>query len=549
MKATIKNRLAQAGRLWRTVRHLRPVQVYGRLWFRFYQPVPAPLPAPELREQSGVWREPAERASSMIAPGRFRFLNHEEELSDIGWDGPFPDKLWRYNQHYFEDLVASGWQERMAWHEPLILDWIAHNTPGQGTGWESYPTSLRIINWIKWAKSGRILSYEVRNSLAMQLRWLMGRIEWHLQGNHLFINAKALIFGGLFFAGAEAERWLSRGNDILRAQLPEQFLSDGAQFELSPMYHALAVEDLLDLLNIMADHDAEKDGELVRMLRDTAKKALCWLTAMCHPDGNISFFNDAAFGIAPSTDALLSYAERLGVAQPENSFGLTHLQDSGYVRMQLGDAVLLADLAEVGPDYIPGHAHADTLSFELSLGVERLFVNSGTSIYGSCRERLRQRGTSAHNTVEVEGGNSSEVWSGFRVGRRARPTVVDVCNKGGSLIAHGTHDGYRKLVGHPVTSRTFSLASNRLMIIDKLVPARDAVARYHLHPAVSIESTTARGAILRLASGRLVTISIEGEVLRTESATWHPFFGTSQSTQCLVLPLVSGHACFIASWD
>ena len=73
----------------------------------------------------------------------------------------------------------------------------------------------------------------------------------------------------------------------------------------------------------------------------------------------------------------------------------------------------------IGPDYIPGHAHADTLSFELSLSGQRIFVNSGISEYGLSEERLRQRQTKAHNTVSVNDLSSSQVWSGFRVAKRA----------------------------------------------------------------------------------------------------------------------------------
>src|SRR4029077_5136808 len=78
-------------------------------------------------------------------------------------------------------------------------------------------------------------------------------------------------------------------------------------------------------------------------------------------------------------------------------------------------------VGEIGPDHLPGHAHADTLSFELSLRGQRVLVNTGTSTYELSAERLRQRGTAAHNTVVVDGVNSSQVWSSFRGARRARP--------------------------------------------------------------------------------------------------------------------------------
>lgn len=85
------------------------------------------------------------------------------------------------------------------------------------------------------------------------------------------------------------------------------------------------------------------------------------------------------------------------------------LKDSGYVVAKVNEIKLITDVAKVGPDYIPGHAHADTLSFEFSIGNQRVFVNSGTSIYGLGEERLRQRKTETHNTVVVDGEDSSSV--------------------------------------------------------------------------------------------------------------------------------------------
>lgn len=105
---------------------------------------------------------------------------------------------------------------------------------------------------------------------------------------------------------------------------------------------------------------------------------------MCHPDGEISLFNDAAFDIAPSVAELDGYARRVLVdVAPIVSSPLVQLWESGYVRLARGTAVALLDVAPVGPDYLPGHAHADTLSFELSVGTQRVLVNSATPCYGS----------------------------------------------------------------------------------------------------------------------------------------------------------------------
>ncbi len=540
--------IGKAGRFWRTVRHLRPVQVYGRLVFRLSRPRPETAAAPPVRRVSGTWRAPARRRPSLVRPTRFRFLNAEADLAEVGWDDARQSKLWRYNQHYFEDLTALDSDARAAWHEELIAVWIQQNPPGAGTGWEPYPTSLRIINWIKWTLAGGTLSAEAIHSLAVQTRWLMRRIEWHLLGNHLFINAKALMFAGLFFDGAEADAWRAKGIAIIAGELDEQFLADGGQFELSPMYHALGLEDLLDLANLGSAYGDAALGEIAARVRAKAAGALSWLAAMSHPDGKIAFFNDAAFGIAPANTELSGYASRLGITAEARPLDLTHLSETGYVRMERGPIVALIDVARIGPDYLPGHAHADTLSFELSFAGQRLFVNSGTSEYGTGAGRQRQRGTATHNCVIVAGENSSEIWGGFRVGRRAYPKDKRVGHMEDVLFAEARHDGYRHLHGSPSPFRRFLLADGSFTVEDQVNGAFDAEARYHLHPAIVVHKVDGHDATLRLPDGTPVQIASEGGALRCEPSECYPEFGVSEPSSCLVLPLSNGMARFVLSW-
>jgi len=133
-----------------------------------------------------------------------------------------------------------------------------------------------------------------------------------------------------------------------------------------------------------------------------------------------SFFNDAAFDIAPTLAALTEYAAALGVACDMAPLAdIEALTGSGYVRLQIGPAVMIADVGEIGPDHLPGHAHADTLSFELSLRGQRVLVNGGTSTYEVGAERLRSgepRPTTRWwwtGSIRLRSGAAS----GWRVGR------------------------------------------------------------------------------------------------------------------------------------
>jgi uncharacterized heparinase superfamily protein len=495
---------------------------------------------------------PAQREPSLTDPESFLFLGEHGRLADVGWNGPQREKLWRYNQHYFDDLNARQNQDRIAWHLALVSNWVQHNPPGLGDGWEPYPTSLRIVNWVKWALAGHPLPDICVISLAVQARWLRQRLEIHLLGNHLFANAKALVFAGLFFDGPEAQGWLQKGFQILAREVPEQVLSDGGHFERSTMYHALALEDLLDICNLLACHEdalPEQQRAYLRDWRNLACQMQRWLHSMCHPDGEISFFNDAALGIAPTPLELNEYAARLGLSQPENVTA-RWLDKSGYARLQSATAVALLDMAPVGPDYLPGHAHADTLSFELSVHGQRLLVNSGTSCYGMSPERLRQRGTAAHNTVVVNGEDSSEVWGSFRVARRARPISPNVLLQEDSQEAHGSHDGYTRLPGRPIHKRRWTMRRHSFRVDDHIKgPHHSAQARFHVHPYVRVrcEDDGCSGAF-ELPNGQIVHWTAFIGQAQLIPSSWHPRFGSSLPSQCLVVNLVNGSASLQLSW-
>lgn len=654
-------------RYWHTLRYLRPVQVYGRIWFRLYRPRVDLRPAPEMRSRVRAWVVPGLRPRSMLGPTQFRFLQQTHSVDAPGaWNDPRRDKLWLYNLHYFDDLNAFDAQTREEWHRALIERWIAENPPGQGNGWEPYPTSLRIVNWVKWALrrapgtlnesllhgEQNAAGGDFRHSLAVQTRWLRRRLEHHLLGNHLFTNAKALVFSGAFFVGPEARRWLVLGQRLLVRELQEQILPDGGHFERSPMYHAILLEDVLDLLHLADLFPQTLDARLVSDCRECAGTMLAWLGAMTHPDGEIGFFNDAAFGIAPSPGQLARYAEAVNVApvgpygvdrvapalsgspvetmphvgtravavispgdaavslardsrasavgtDPESGIqtapgdgtervAVVPLRDSGYLRVEAGPAVALLDVAAIGPDYLPGHAHADTLSFEWSLFGQRVIVNGGTSRYGSGPERLAQRGTAAHSTVQIDGVDSSEVWGGFRVARRAKPLDVyvehcvsaDVVGKhlhvpgetqGGCVWREAcalqryfprpssrvrvsaAHDGYRRLRGRPVHRRSWEISPGRLLVSDRIEgKCGKAVARFHLHPDVGVEfqdRDAGTAGILRLPSGKTCQWRLAGGQVELCPGLWHPEFGCSLPNQCLVLHLNSDSATLELLWD
>ena len=485
-------------RYYRTLRYLKFIQIQNRLIRKILKPRVSGKNPPAIGPWNGKW---VFCSSPEVFDGEaFTFLNHTGIIRNAGdWNTVTTDKLWLYNLHYFDFLKSEAYRNNplsVAWMER----WIRDNPPCRGNGWEPYPLSLRIVNWIKWAWSGNQLSESVHTSLVEQVRCLEQSLEYHLLANHFMANGKALIFAGKFFSGKEAKRWFAKGWDIYHAELKEQILSDGAHFERSPMYHSIILEDLLDVYQ--ATYSEE--------LKTPIKKMLYFLEGMTFPDRQIALFNDSAFGIASAPDQIFQYAESLGFEHPELSDrGIMDFQASGYVRVHHGIWDLILDAGALGPDYQPGHAHADTLSFELSCCGKRIISNMGTSCYKGL-ERAYQRGTSAHNTIVVDGKNSSEVWSSHRVGQRAK--IMNRTVMPSTVCA--SHDGYKPVI----YERTWHWSEQTICIDDLLKGTGKHKIELYLHFMPGEELVHKGDNEFYTTSGLVVTLPETGrnELLETE---------------------------------
>ncbi|WP_437732325.1 heparinase II/III domain-containing protein [Sorangium sp. So ce1335] len=383
------------------------------------------------------------------------------------------------------------------------------------TAWDApvashpFPAAVRARRLAVAARLGRP---GLAAELARACRAVALGLELHLLGNHLLENAIGLVCGGAVARGIEAEAWWRLGSRILSWQLPEQFLEDGGHFELSASYHLALAAGLLEAIEL-----AQVAGrEVPELWRATAQKALAWAAAVRAPDGTYPLFNDAALDAAPELDQVLALGAALGLhdagATADATTALVHLASTGWVILRSGERAWLAfDAGMDGAAYQPGHVHADALTFELWIEGERAVVDYGVSSYLADRDREETRATRAHNTIELGGVDSSEVWSAFRVGRRARAQVCRLDRGPAHLAAEAEHDGYRFLPGAPLHRRALELSERELVIRDEIVGgSTSACSRLRLDEA----------ALQRRS------ISIEGAQLAPErsAGVWHPCF-------------------------
>jgi uncharacterized heparinase superfamily protein len=355
-------------------------------------------------------------------------------------------------------------------------------------------------------------------------------------GNHLFANAKALLFAGSFFDGNEADAWRAKGTRILEQELDEQVLPDGGHFERSPMYHAIILEDILDCVNVLRACGAG-DSALTRGLATKASAMLGFLADILHPDGELPFFNDTALSIAPSPNELGAYARRLGLSvAPPTSDPLVAKPDFGLWILRGGGSQMIIDAGPIGPDYLPGHAHCDTLSYELAVHGKRAIVNSGTYTY-SGPERHAFRATAAHNTVRIDGQEQHEIWAAFRVARRGYPIDVEAQASSGSMRWSAAHTGYQRRPGRPLHRRTVTCADRSWQIEDRIEGSGShrAESFIHLHPDVVMGKVERHSVTCRIGNVTMTIQAMGGDGFTLEEGSYSREFGHKAKSKVLVM--------------
>ncbi|MGO9294018.1 MAG: heparinase II/III family protein, partial [Streptosporangiaceae bacterium] len=261
-------------------------------------------------------------------------------------------------------------------------------------------------------------------------------------------------------------------------------------FERAPAYHCQVLADLIDIAGLLHAAAIWPPPEITGAIR----RMRGWLGTMLAPDGTVPLLNDGY----PVPAALLAVL----APEPRRDQPLVLLADTGLVSAQMGGWQLLADIGKPCPDELPAHAHADTLGCVLHADGEPLLADTGTSTYEPGEVRDYERSTAAHSTVEIDGTNSTEVWGGFRAGRRARVHGYTARADAKVVTFGAAHDGFRRLPGRPVHHRQWTLTTDEFRVQDAVLGTgrHSAVVRWHLAPGATFRLEGA-GAIVATAAG------------------------------------------------
>ncbi len=455
----------QLSRYYHTIRHLKAKQIYYRLYYQYLNRV-------QLNYQYSMRDRPAYISmrsfpathSAIMGKLHFSFLNQSHRFSRaVDWNEMQHGKLWNYHLNYFDFAQQDGIDPALI--KSLIQD-HASNYKSLQDGSEPYPTSLRIINVVKFFSQHRNEDELIDEWIGQQCLSVKKRLEFHIMGNHLLENAFALLFGAYHL---QDEEFWHTARTLLSEQLPVQILTDGAHVERSPMYHNIILSRLLDSYNLISQNAFFESAELKNQIKEVVERMLSWMFHMTQGK-DIMMVNDSFPQQAHSPYVLDDYAKSLGIAQQ-----YLPLSDSGYFKMISGDLISMFDAGEIGPAYQPGHAHADTLQVLLWINHQEVLTEAGTSIYLPGTERDYERSTAAHNTVTVNELNSSDVWASFRVGRRAEVSIT----KQEKNNAEAAHNGYDHVGA--THQRRVEMLNDGLLIHDQVDSAKDLDCKAYLH--------------------------------------------------------------------
>ncbi|MGE5351601.1 MAG: heparinase II/III family protein [Acidobacteriota bacterium] len=518
-------------RYYHTLRYLKPRQTIGRSIAGFKRRfllsrapgVPENLESKLGHKAPFLFHEPW-NCRQKVLKGEFTFLNSTKSFErEIDWQAPDMPLLWRFNLHYFNYLHDLEDSEK----ENICLDWIKNNPEGNTVGWHPYPLSLRIVNWCKEDLSNP----EILKSLYRQAAFLYRNLETYHPGNHLLENARALIFGGICFLGqGESVRWLGKGLKIFQDELPQQVLSDGGYFERSTMYHAIMLENFLDILNILDEQNIS-----LPFLKDSVCSMGDFLLSLTHPDGTISLFNDSTDEIAPSAEEILRYLKTVTGYNPVHK---CDFPETGYFIHRGKKVCLMIDGGIVGPDHLPAHSHADIFSYELSVNGEKIITDSGVYEYAQGPMRKYVRSTMAHNTVSVDRMDQAECWSSFRLARRFPPKEVRFSKQGSRSCFYGRFEGYASLIGDGIChERNIETDEEK-----KIITVKDAIAGKGRHLAESFihidpaSRLTQQGSSFLINNGgHMVKIVPVSGLPSVEEGWYCPQFGRRIKSQVITL--------------
>lgn len=509
------------------------VTIFGRPWScipldLLGQPVPGwhegPLPVPDWHWSSDGDNGGGSDSGRSWPADRYCF--------DIAYRHAGPDRhgdikfTWELNRlTYLQPVAAHAFLSGDVRARGLCIghlsNWLDRNPPFLGVNWASgIELAMRCVSLVVVLSllDPRTLPADLRRRLAESLAahgfWLSRFPSRHSSANnHLVAELAGLFLLGTLFRGARtASSWAATGRIGLEAEVGRQVLADGSGAEQSPGYAALSLE-WFALCGRLAELGGNpfsaayldrmaQGGDWLRAIADR-----CDLTpdigdadgsSLLAPEVPQQLYPAAVRGMVaqvagrpdlaparpvPGLRHALTGLPASGRPEPE---GVRCFPDGGITAMRWrtgtdggadggvgGEALLLFDHGPLGYLSIAAHGHADALAVWLHLDGRPVLVDAGTWLYfGAGPWRDHFRGTAAHNTLVLQGQDSSRMAGPFNWRSRAGARLLDAGQEGERWWAMAEHDGYLSALGYRHRRILRRDGPGQVTILDELVDGR-----------------------------------------------------------------------------
>ncbi|MGG5812248.1 heparinase II/III family protein [Falsiroseomonas sp. CW058] len=476
---------------------------------------PIRVPDGPARSFRDLWPGEAARGARLLrgefeVAGTVRPLRPAEADGTQDWGPAGGSAHWRAAAHGFawlRDLRALGTDAARLRGRALTADWLA--LAAQDPLAEAPEVAgARISAWLgHWDFLAATAEDGFRRQLMQRMAQDARGLVAGLPAEAAHRGALVALKGAMAAAVAlEEETWLARCVRFLPPELERQFHPDGGHVERSPGQQLLALQDLIEIRNLLHGAGVEAPPQLAA----TIDRAAPALRLMRHADGGLALFNGTRDELVTVVDLVLTQSQSRGRAP-------TYLRETGFQRLAASRTLVIVDCGappaarREGAGGLPRgadrFAHAGTLSFEMSVGRNRVIVNCGAAPAAEGEWRDALRATAAHSALVLADTNSSEL-KPEGLGRRVEAVEADRQESAGAQWLEASHDGWVRQFGLRHRRRFYlSESGDDLRGEDVLEPERDAavpgfVVRFHLHPGVVASlQTDEAGVLLRLADG------------------------------------------------
>jgi len=319
--------------------------------------------------------------------------------------------IWELNRHQHLVVLAQAYLltsdlRNLGEICAQLESWIRENPFHRGTNWASaLEVAFRALSliWIDHL-AGRSMpaSFRARwlHMLYLHGCHLANNLSFYYSpNNHLAGEAVALHALGLYFSGLpRAARWEQLGARVVREQMNVQIRNDGSSFEQSAYYQAY----LLDMFSLHAVLVGRPGPQFLVKLGRMAD----YLDALSGPSRILPLLGDDDGGRL----LFARIKRRAGAEKWESRL----FPDAGLAIMNHGTTHAIVDAGPFGAMHA-GHSHSDTLSIIVRSGSDEILIDPGTYTYTAEPEwRDWFRGSSAHNTIRVDGLDQAVISGPFR---------------------------------------------------------------------------------------------------------------------------------------